>query len=84
MVSELAQKAPGRPSVPTPQRELESENARLRRENEKLQGAGGDDRPLAGSGERHAEGADRNDRAASEEVEIIDLDFGDALEEGEQ
>src|SRR5450432_2418039 len=38
MVSELAQKAPGRPAVPTRQRELESENARLRRENEKLQG----------------------------------------------
>jgi hypothetical protein len=38
MVSELAQKAPGRPSVPTRERELESENARLRRENEKLQG----------------------------------------------
>jgi transposase-like protein len=38
MVSELAQKSPGRPPVPARERELESENARLRRENEKLQG----------------------------------------------
>jgi transposase InsO family protein len=47
-------------------------------------GSRGDDRSPAGGGERHAEGADRNERAAGEEAELIDLDLGDALEEGEQ